>query len=86
MGSYLMGQALAYTADDLRGFLLQTSVSEFLDAELADQLTGRSDSALCWSGHMFSRDSASIFRTTLALSLSPDVSCTAACRTDAIFT
>jgi LuxR family transcriptional regulator, maltose regulon positive regulatory protein len=46
VGSYLMGQALAYTADDLRDFLLQTSVSEFLDAELADQLTGRSDSAL----------------------------------------
>jgi LuxR family maltose regulon positive regulatory protein len=46
VGSYLMGQALAYTADDLREFLLQTSVSEFLDAELADQLTGRSDSAL----------------------------------------
>jgi LuxR family transcriptional regulator, maltose regulon positive regulatory protein len=46
VGSYLMGQALAYTADDLREFLLQTSVSEFLDAELADELTGRSDSAL----------------------------------------
>jgi len=46
VGSYLMGQALAYTADDLRQFLLQTSVSEFLDAELADQLTGRSDGAL----------------------------------------
>jgi LuxR family maltose regulon positive regulatory protein len=46
VGSYLMGQALAYTPDDLRDFLLQTSVSEFLDAELADQLTGRSDSAL----------------------------------------
>jgi LuxR family transcriptional regulator, maltose regulon positive regulatory protein len=46
VGSYLMGQALAYTADDLRQFLLQTSVSEFLDAELADELTGRSDSAL----------------------------------------
>ena len=27
-----MGQALAYTADDLRDFLLKTSVSEFLDA------------------------------------------------------
>jgi ATP/maltotriose-dependent transcriptional regulator MalT len=27
-------------------FLLQTSVSEFLDADLADQLTGRSDGAL----------------------------------------
>jgi LuxR family maltose regulon positive regulatory protein len=46
VGSYLMGQALSYTADDLREFLLQTSVSEFLDAELAEQLTGRSDSAL----------------------------------------
>jgi LuxR family maltose regulon positive regulatory protein len=46
VGSYLMGQALAYTADDLRKFLLQTSVSEFLDAELAEKLTGRSDSAL----------------------------------------
>src|SRR5512132_746290 len=46
VGSYLMGQALVYTADDLREFLLQTSVSEFLDAELADELTGRSDSAL----------------------------------------
>jgi LuxR family maltose regulon positive regulatory protein len=46
VGSYLMGQALAYTADDLRDFLLKTSVSEFLDAELAEQLTGRSDSAL----------------------------------------
>ena len=46
VGSYLMGQALAYTADDLREFLLQTSVSEFLDAELANELTGRSDSAL----------------------------------------
>jgi LuxR family transcriptional regulator, maltose regulon positive regulatory protein len=46
VGSYLMGQALAYTASDLRDFLLHTSVSEFLDAELADQLTGRSDSAL----------------------------------------
>ena len=46
VGSYLMGQALAYTPDDLREFLLQTSVSEFLDAELADKLTGRSDSAL----------------------------------------
>jgi LuxR family maltose regulon positive regulatory protein len=46
VGSYLMGQALAYTADDLREFLLQTSVSEFLDAELAAALTGRSDSAL----------------------------------------
>ena len=41
-----MGQALSYTADDLRDFLLKTSVSEFLDAELAEQLTGRSDSAL----------------------------------------
>jgi LuxR family maltose regulon positive regulatory protein len=46
VGSYLMGQALSYTADDLRDFLLKTSVSEFLDAELAEQLTGRSDSAL----------------------------------------
>ena len=46
VGSYLMGQALAYTADDLRDFLLKTSVSEFLDAELAEHLTGRSDSAL----------------------------------------
>ena len=46
VGSYLMGQALAYTADDLRAFLLQTSVSEFLNAELANELTGRSDSAL----------------------------------------
>ena len=46
VGSYLMGQALAYTADDLRRFLLQTSVSEFLDADLAEKLTGRSDSAL----------------------------------------
>jgi LuxR family transcriptional regulator, maltose regulon positive regulatory protein len=46
VGSYLMGQALAYTADDLREFLLQTSVSEFLDAELAAALTDRSDSAL----------------------------------------
>jgi LuxR family maltose regulon positive regulatory protein len=46
VGSYLMGQALAFTADDLRQFLLQTSVTEFLDAELADHLTGRSDSAL----------------------------------------
>ena len=46
VGSYLMGQALAYTADDLREFLLQTSVSEFLDAELAGALTGRTDSAL----------------------------------------
>jgi LuxR family transcriptional regulator, maltose regulon positive regulatory protein len=46
VGSYLMGQALAFTADDLREFLLQTSVTEFLDVELADQLTGRSDSAL----------------------------------------
>jgi LuxR family transcriptional regulator, maltose regulon positive regulatory protein len=46
VGSYLMGQALAYTPDDLREFLLQTSVSEFLDAELAEKLTGRSDSAL----------------------------------------
>jgi LuxR family maltose regulon positive regulatory protein len=46
VGSYLMGQALAYTPDDLREFLLQTSVSEFLDAELAEKLTGRADSAL----------------------------------------
>ncbi|HZL74600.1 MAG TPA: hypothetical protein VFB83_04425, partial [Propionibacteriaceae bacterium] len=46
VGSYLMGQALSYTDDDLRDFLLKTSVSEFLDAELAEQLTGRSDSAL----------------------------------------
>ena len=46
VGSYLMGQALAYTPDDLRAFLLQTSVSEFLDAELAEKLTGRADSAL----------------------------------------
>jgi LuxR family maltose regulon positive regulatory protein len=46
VGSYLMGQALAYTADDLRQFLLHTSVSEFLDAELAEELTSRSDSAL----------------------------------------
>ena len=46
VGSYLMGQALAYTAGDLRDFLLKTSVTEFLDAELADELTGRSDSAL----------------------------------------
>jgi LuxR family transcriptional regulator, maltose regulon positive regulatory protein len=46
VGSYLMGQALAYTPDDLREFLLQTSVSEFLDADLANELTGRSDSAL----------------------------------------
>ena len=46
VGSYLMGQALAYTADDLRDFLLKTSVTEFLDAELAEQLTGRSDSSL----------------------------------------
>src|SRR4029453_13167045 len=36
----------SYTDDDLRDFLLKTSVSEFLDAELAEQLTGRSDSAL----------------------------------------
>jgi LuxR family transcriptional regulator, maltose regulon positive regulatory protein len=46
VGSYLMGQALAYTPDDLREFLLQTSVSEFLDVELAEKLTGRADSAL----------------------------------------
>jgi LuxR family maltose regulon positive regulatory protein len=46
VGSYLMGQALSYTANDLREFLLKTSVSEFLDAELAEQLTGRPDSAL----------------------------------------
>jgi LuxR family transcriptional regulator, maltose regulon positive regulatory protein len=46
LGSYLMGQALAYTADDVRWFLLQTSVSEFLDVELAQELTGRSDAAL----------------------------------------
>jgi LuxR family maltose regulon positive regulatory protein len=46
VGSYLMGQALAYTADDLRIFLLQTAVSEFLDVELAQELTGRSDAAL----------------------------------------
>jgi LuxR family maltose regulon positive regulatory protein len=46
VGSYLMGQALAHTADDLREFLLKTSVTEFLDAELAAQLTGRADSAL----------------------------------------
>jgi len=46
VGSYLMGQALAYTPDDLREFLLRTSVSEFLNAELAEKLTGRSDSAL----------------------------------------
>ncbi len=46
LGSYLMGQALSYTADDVRGFLLQTSVSEFLDVELAQELTGRSDAAL----------------------------------------
>ena len=46
VGSYLMGQALSYTDDELRDFLLKTSVSEFLDAELAEQLTGRSDSAL----------------------------------------
>jgi LuxR family transcriptional regulator, maltose regulon positive regulatory protein len=46
VGSYLMGQALSYTANDLREFLLKTSVSEFLDAELAEQLTGRTDSAL----------------------------------------
>jgi LuxR family transcriptional regulator, maltose regulon positive regulatory protein len=46
LGSYLMGQALSYTADDVRAFLLQTSVSEFLDVELAQELTGRSDAAL----------------------------------------
>jgi LuxR family transcriptional regulator, maltose regulon positive regulatory protein len=46
LGSYLMGQALGYTADDVRQFLLQTSVSEFLDVELAQELTGRSDAAL----------------------------------------
>ena len=46
VGSYLMGQALSYTADDVRRFLLQTSVSEFLDVELAQELTGRSDAAL----------------------------------------
>ncbi len=46
VGSYLMGQALAYTDDDVRWFLLQTSVSEFLDVELAQELTGRSDAAL----------------------------------------
>ena len=46
VGSYLMGQALAYTADDVRTFLLQTAVSEFLDVELAQELTGRSDAAL----------------------------------------
>ena len=46
LGSYLMGQALGYTADDVRLFLLQTSVSEFLDVELAQELTGRSDAAL----------------------------------------
>jgi LuxR family maltose regulon positive regulatory protein len=46
VGSYLMGQALGYTADDVRWFLLQTSVSEFLDVELAQELTGRSDAAL----------------------------------------
>ena len=46
VGSYLMGQALAYTADDVRTFMLQTAVSEFLDVELAQELTGRSDAAL----------------------------------------
>jgi LuxR family transcriptional regulator, maltose regulon positive regulatory protein len=46
VGSYLMGQALAYTADDVRTFLLQTAVSEFIDVELAQELTGRSDAAL----------------------------------------
>jgi LuxR family transcriptional regulator, maltose regulon positive regulatory protein len=46
VGSYLMGQALAYTDDDVRWFLLQTSVCEFLDVELAQELTGRSDAAL----------------------------------------
>jgi LuxR family transcriptional regulator, maltose regulon positive regulatory protein len=46
LGSYLMGQALGYTAEDVRWFLLQTSVTEFLDVELAQELTGRSDAAL----------------------------------------
>jgi LuxR family maltose regulon positive regulatory protein len=46
VGSYLMGQALAYSTDDVRTFLLQTAVSEFLDVELAQELTGRSDAAL----------------------------------------
>ena len=40
VGSYLMGQALAYTADDVRTFLLQTAVSEFLDVELAQGTHG----------------------------------------------
>ena len=46
VGSYLMGQALAYTSDGLRDFLLRTSVTEFLDADLAQELSGRPDSAL----------------------------------------
>jgi LuxR family maltose regulon positive regulatory protein len=46
VGSYLMGQALMYAPEPLRQFLLRTSVSEFLDAELAHRLSGRSDSAL----------------------------------------
>ena len=55
VGSYLMGQALGYTADDVRGFLLQTSVSEFLDVELAQELTGRSDCARYSSEYIRSR-------------------------------
>ena len=46
VGSYLMGQALSCTSEELRSFLLRTSVSEFLDATLAQELTGRSDAGL----------------------------------------
>ena len=77
-----MGQALAYTLDDLREFLLQTSVSESLDAELAEKLTGRSDSALLLErARVQPGFLESTVRESLALSLPPDVSCPAACRT-----
>ena len=74
VGSYLMGQALAYTADDVRTFMLQTAVSEFLDVELAQELTGRSDAALLLERVRSPAGfSPSAHRGPVALSLSPHV-------------
>lgn len=45
VSEYLAAEALAWQPPDVRDFLLRTSIVATLDAELADALTGRSDSA-----------------------------------------
>jgi LuxR family maltose regulon positive regulatory protein len=41
---YLLEDVLAYLSDDLRGFLLRTSILQEINASLCDQICGRNDS------------------------------------------